>query len=186
MKLSQYCKKMGISYRTGFYWYKKGLIEGAYKTPSGSIFVEEPEKGKGPEKAVIYCRVSSYKQKEDLERQVERCRDFCAAQGIQVAKTYKEVASGMNDNRQQFWKMIKDKPTRIIVENKDRLTRFGFNYIERLGDFEIVVVNDDNNEADLMKDLISVITSFCCRLYGMRRGYGRAKRIKEQIMKEEE
>lgn len=82
---------------------------------------------------------------------------------------------------------MEDKPTRIIVENKDRLTRFGFNYIERLGNFEIIVVNDgDSGEDDLKKDLISVITSFCCRLYGMRRGHAKAKMIKDELMEEQE
>lgn len=61
---------MGICYRTGFAWYQKGLIEGAFKTPSGSIFVRDDESEKTPERAVIYCRVSSYKQKDDLARQV--------------------------------------------------------------------------------------------------------------------
>lgn len=78
--------------------------------------------------------------------------------------------------------MLNSKPTTIVVENKDRLTRFGFKYIENLCGGEIIVINpEDNNEKDLFRDLISVITSFCCRLYGLRRGSNRAKRIKEQI-----
>lgn len=135
---------------------------------------------------MIYCRVSSYQKREDLNRQVERCKDFCSARGFVVSKVYKEVASGMNDNRKEFWKMLDSKPTTIIIENKDRLTRFGFNYIENLCGAEIIVLNpEDDNEKDLFRDLVSVITSFCCRLYGLRRGANRAKKIKEQIVDSE-
>lgn len=130
MKLSEYCKKQGITYRTGFGWYQKGLIKGAYKTPSGSIFVKEENIEDKKERVVVYCRVSSYQKRDDLNRQVERCIQFANAAGVTVDKVYKEVASGMNDNRKEFWKMMKSEPTKIIVENKDRLTRFGFRYIE--------------------------------------------------------
>ena len=78
--------------------------------------------------------------------------------------------SGMNDNRKELWKAIDSKPTRIIVENKDRLTRFGFNYLERLlqkQGTEIVVINESEEDKEyLIKDLCSIIYSFCARLYG--------------------
>jgi len=94
----------------------------------------------------------------------------------------------MNDNRTQLNKLLNEPIGTIIVDNKDRLTRFGFNYINslytRMGGSIIVINSDESEEADLMKDLISVITSFCCRLYGMRRGYNKAKLIKESIIKE--
>lgn len=135
---------------------------------------------------MIYCRVSSYQKREDLTRQVERCKDFCSAKGIVVNKIYKEIASGMNDNRKEFWKMLNSKPSLIVVENKDRLTRFGFKYIENLCGAKILVLNpDEDNEKDLIRDLVSVITTFCCRLYGLRRGVNRAKNIKKQIMETE-
>jgi predicted site-specific integrase-resolvase len=94
----------------------------------------------------------------------------------------------MNDNRKQFWLMIEQNPSIIIVENKDRLTRFGFEYIKRLltGRCEIIVMNNENNdETDLIKDLVSIITSFCCRLYGLRRGYNKAKKIQQEIQKDD-
>lgn len=91
----------------------------------------------------------------------------------------------MNDARTQLVKLL-DKPKGIIVvENKDRLTRFGFNYIQKLYEQaggKIVVINgSETHEDDLMKDLVSVITSFCCRLYGMRRGYAKARAMKQQM-----
>ena len=116
---------------------------------------------------------------------MNRIIEFANSSGIKTNKIYKEVASGMNDNRTQFWKMLDSNPSTIIIENKDRLTRFGFNYIERLLkklNIEIIVMNNDQtDEVDLIKDLVSVITSFCCRLYGLRRGYNKAKKIQQQI-----
>jgi predicted site-specific integrase-resolvase len=97
----------------------------------------------------------------------------------------REVASGMNDNRAEFWKMLQSNPTIIVVENKDRLTRFGFNYLRRLlekQNCKIEVINQDHeDEKDLIKDLVSIITSFCCRLYGIRRGQNKSKKIQEVL-----
>lgn len=91
----------------------------------------------------------------------------------------------MNDSRKEFWKIIGSNPTKIIVENKDRLTRFGFEYINRIGKMNGIKIEvmhpNDNDEEDLMKDMISIVTSFCCRLYGLRRGHNKARRIKEEL-----
>ncbi len=93
----------------------------------------------------------------------------------------------MNDNRKQFYKMLDTKPTKIITEYKDRLTRFGFNYIEyflKNNGCEIIVINRDHeDEHDIMKDMTSIITSFCCRLYGLRRGKNKAQLLKNIIKK---
>ena len=186
MKLSVWAKKEGISYRTAFRWYQDGKMPvGTYRSVTGSIFVEDVPVSTSNQKVVIYCRVSSHPKKEDLNRLVERCKAFCEARGLAVEKVYKEIASGMNDNRTQLVKMLESNPTMIVVENKDRLTRFGFNYLDLLLtklNCKIEVINKSEScEQDLMKDLISVITSFCCRFYGMRIGHGKAKKIKDQI-----
>lgn len=137
------------------------------------------------EKTVVYARVSNQNRRKEMDYQVNRICKFANERGYVVDAVFKEVASGMNDNRRQFWKMLESKPTRIIVENKDRLTRFGFNYIERLlgcQGCEIVVMNKAmEDETDLMQDLISIVTSFCCRLYGLRRGANKAKAIKKEL-----
>ena len=91
----------------------------------------------------------------------------------------------MNDNRKQLNTLLDQPIGTIIVENKDRLTRFGFNYLNnlysKLGGNIIVINTAESDQEDLIKDLISIITSFCCRLYGMRRGYNKAKEIKASI-----
>lgn len=188
MKLSEYAKEKGITYKTAWEWFGKGQIPNSYQMPSGTIIVDKPEITiNRAEQIVIYARVSNQSRKAELDYQVKRIEDFCIARGMQIHKVYKEVASGMNDNRKQFWKMINSNPTIIVVENKDRLTRFGFKYLQNLltplGTKILVIHENTTDEQDLIKDLVSIITSFCCRLYGMRRGYNKAKAIKENIEK---
>jgi len=191
MKLSQYAKMKGVVYRTAWNWWKKGIIECEQDKITGSIFMKTDVKyNKQQEKVALYARVSSYEKKKDLESQLERLRNFSNASGYIISKEVKEVASGMNDNREKLNKILTDVSyATIIVENKDRLTRFGFNYIKNFLEMQgrkVIVMNesDENKEQDLMKDLISVITSFCCRLYGLRRGQNKARRIKEELEKE--
>jgi putative resolvase len=187
MKLSQWAKKQGIAYLTAYRWFKTGkLPAAAIQLESGTILVEDPTPIVKPEeKVVIYCRVSTSSRKDQIQYQVERCETFCIANGWKIENTYKEIASGMNDNRKIFWKMINSNPTKIVVENKDRLTRFGFNYLEqflRKQGCEIVVINTSaSDEEDLMRDLVSIISSFCCRLYGLRRVKNKLKQIKELV-----
>lgn len=185
MKLSQWARKQGIHYNTAYRWFHQGKIPNARQLDTGTILVEEITPNTHDNKTYIYCRVSSHNKKQDLQRQVERCEQFCLANGWAVEKVYKEVASGMNDNRKVFTKLLNQRPKRIVVEHKDRATRFGFNYIEtllkQLGTELIVIHRDKEDENDLMKDLISIITSFCCRLYGLRRGNNKSKKIKKII-----
>lgn len=186
MKLSDWAKEQGIHYNTAYNWFinNKMPVE-AYKTPTGTIMVVPNKINKENLNIVIYGRVSSHDKKEDLNRQIKRCEEFCLAKGYSISTIYKEIASGMNDNRKQFWKMINSNPTIIVIENKDRLTRFGFEYINKLlekQNCKIEIINQDHQEEnDLIKDMIAVVTSFCCRLYGARRGQNKSKKIKEVI-----
>ena len=190
MKLSQWAKEQDISYQTAWNWIKADKFPIPYKQfETGTIIVYPEQENKSALKTYIYCRVSSYTKKADLDRQIERCREFCCSNGWPVEKEIKEIASGMNDKRPKLMKLFSGKPKRIIVEHKDRLTRFGFNYIDLLlGNlcYELVVINkEQENKKDLMQDLISIITSFCCRYYGMRKGKPKAKKIKEQLNEKE-
>lgn len=160
MKLSTWAKSQGIHYMTAYRWFLTNKLPvPAYQTPSGAILVQNEQLSNTHEtKTYIYCRVSSYEKKDDLERQVQRCQAFCESNGWSIENTFKEVASGMNDNRKKLTQLINSNPTRIVIENKDRLTRFGFNYFEiflKKLNCEIVVINkEETKENDLMKDLI--------------------------------
>jgi putative resolvase len=188
MKLSEYAKKYGITYRTAFRWWQQGQIKG-FQKPSGTIIVTEGEEEAPVAKkivtpVVIYARVSSPKQKESLDRQVARLQDYCAAKGYQVGRIVKEVGSGVDDGRRKFLALLSDPETStIVVEQEDRATRFGFRYLEVLlsqAGRTIEVANlAENNQEDLLQDLSSIVYSMCARLYGQRQ----AKRKQELIGK---
>jgi len=108
--------------------------------------------------------------------------------GYQVVKLVKEVGSGsgVNDSRPKLLSLLRDPMiTRLVVEHKDRLTRFGFRYIETLLEIQgrtIEVVNPaENNREDLLHDLASIVYWICARLYGQRRAKRKAERLVEQL-----
>lgn len=193
MKLSQYAKQVGVSYKTAYRWYRAGSLD-AYQTETGLIIVRDkqdvqPVTGR----IALYARVSSIGQKEDLERQVHRLKEYAAAKGYQVAKEVTEIASGLNDQRPKLEKLLADVSIgTIVVENRDRLTRFGSHYIETLltaqgRQLEILFPGDTGDE--LVDDFVSVITSMAARIYGRRQSKRRAEKIKacvESVMQSEE
>ncbi len=192
MKLSQYAKKVGVTYRTAFRWWQNGDIKG-YQLPSGTIVVTEGEERRESRtgQVVIYARVSSHEQRANLERQAERLEDYCAAKGYQVSRVVKEIGSGVNDNRAKFLALLEDQRIHmIVVEHTDRATRFGFRYLDTLlkGQGRILeVVNwEENNPEDLFTDLVSMIDSFAARLYGQRRAKRKTEAIVKQLQEADE
>lgn len=185
MKLSDYAKKLGITYRTAWNHWKSGKISGT-QLDTGTIIVESSKKDDDfSNRVIIYARVSSSENKSNLDSQAERLKQFAIINGYIIDKIIKEVGSGVNDSRKQLIKLLQsDSYTKIIVEHKDRLTRFGFNYIETLlnkSGKEIIVVNrSSDDKEDLIQDFISIITSFCSRIYGQRR----SKRNTEKLLSE--
>src|SRR5205085_9561693 len=126
MKLSQYAKQQGISYRTALRWFRDGTIKG-YQAPSGTIIVTEHEPAVAVQKVAIYARVSLASHRANLERQAERLSQYCEVKGYQVAHIVKEIASGVNESRPKLLGLLKETSiTLIVVEHGDRLTRFGF------------------------------------------------------------
>lgn len=184
MKLNDYAKKQGISYRTAWQWFKDGKLKGI-QMDTGTIIIDDSDDQSKPIKVAVYARVSSHEMRENLDRQAQRLSEYCIAKGWQVSQVVKEIASGVNDNRPKLIDLLRDDSiTVIVVEHKDRLTRFGFNYIEQLlltynRKIEVVNLAEDGKE-DLLQDLTSIIYSFCARMYGQRR----AKRKTEAITKE--
>jgi len=182
-KISEYAKLNHVQYRTVWNWIKQGKVK-IERTETGRVLivVDEPI---NDSIVVIYARVSSSENKDNLERQAQRLIDYANAKGYKVEKVVKEVGSGLNDNRPKLQSILADKSINLIlVEHKDRLTRFGFNYIQTLlanSNRTVEVVNNlENPKEDLIADFTSVITSFCARIYGQRR----SKRKTEKLIKE--
>ncbi len=184
IKLSKWAKLNSYSYRGAFNLYQNDQIPGAFKNATGTILVELDEKTDNKANyTVVYTRVSSSENKKNLDTQAQRIKDYCFANGWIVNDVVKECASGINDTRPKLDKILNNKKiTRIVVEHKDRLTRFGFNYIKTLFDGEIVVINETKtDEQDLMQDFVSIITSFCARIYGKRRSNRKTTKIIKEL-----
>lgn len=186
MKLSAWAKKQGISYKTAWRWFTDGALPvKARQVESGTIIVEDEAAVEG--RVVVYARVSSGDQKADLDRQIARTLAWANEHGLKVSESVCEIGSALNGHRARLMKILGDKSvSTIVVEHRDRLMRFGFEYLEaslRAQGRKIVVVEEKELKDDLVRDMIEVLTSFCARLYGRRAAENRAKRAIEAIEK---
>ena len=185
MKLSAYAKKKGISYLTAFRHWQKGYIKGE-KLASGTIVVYDEATTVHKENlTILYARVSSSQNKTNLESQLTRLREFANAKGYKVVKEVKEIGSGLNDKRPMLEKVLASDDWNILLaEHKDRVARFGLNYLNVLlpkqGKQIEIINNVLEDKEDLMQDFVELITSFTARLYGLRRN----KRRTEKLIKE--
>lgn len=142
---------------------------------------------------VVYARVSTVKQKADLENQVEILINFCNKNGVKVNKTYKDVASGMNFDRKQFKVLLNEildfKVGKLYITYKDRLSRISFDMFKRLfSEFgcEIIVINDTDektDETEIFEEIISMLHCFSMRMYSRRRKR-KLELIKEDLKNE--
>lgn len=187
-------KQFGICNQTLYNWRKENKIifkkinDRNFLYDIDSILNTKNEKREN----VIYCRVSNTKQNQDLIKQEQIIKEYMVINGIKVDKVYKEIASGMNENRKEFNNLISDvqdnKIDKIFITYKDRLTRFGFSYFENFFkkyNTEIVVLNatdETNFEQELTEDLISIIHHFSMKMYSNRRK--KLKEIEEQLKNE--
>ena len=144
-----------------------------------------------PNEAVCatYARVSSNEQKEkgDLDRQSQRLSEYCAKHNLYVGYVIKDTGSGLNDSRPGFNRLteliVNRKLNKLIVEHKDRLTRFQFNFIKKMFESygcKVIVINDADvsSENELAADMMSLLASFSGKFYG-RRSAERRKKNKE-------
>lgn len=146
-------------------------------------------------KCVIYARVSTQKQKNDLKNQVQTLRNFANEKGIIVSHVYEDVASGLNYDRGEFQNMVNDIINHqikiVIISNKDRLTRVSFDMWKQLFKqfhCELIVANEDENKNDnsdneIFSDIISLLHCFAMKMYSNRRKK-KINLIKEDIENE--
>lgn len=189
---------LGITTRTLFSWGDKGKIEYIETRVDGQVsrrlYTRDTLVDKLDEMGllfddtlmqrqdVIYARVSTHKQKArgDLERQVNALKLYAVEHSPSNLAVLTDVGSGLNDNRKGLMQLINmiqtDTVNRVYVTYKDRLTRFGFNYLKTVADFhhtQIIIVStetlDTSIETELAEDIISVVHSFSGKLYGLRR-----------------
>lgn len=179
MKLSEYAKRVGVTYKTAWQWWNAGQLD-AYQLPTGTIIVREPQSAASG--VALYARVSSADQKEDVARQMQRLREYAAARGYQVVAEVTEIASGLNDERPKLKKALTDPRVGVlVVEHKDRLTRFGYGYIAMLLEQQgrrVEAIYPSDTDDGLVDDFVAVITSMAARIYGRRNSKRRAERVR--------
>lgn len=191
MKLSQWAKSRGISYKTAWRWFKSGNLPAGVKmeqVSTGTVIVTEMAHPAMvvPGLAVgLYARVSSSDQKNDLESQLGRLVAYVNGQGWTVTRAVAEVGSGLNGHRPKLMKLLADpEVSAVVVEHRDRLMRFGAEYVESAMAAQgrkLIVVDPSEVKDDLVQDMIEVLTSFCARLYGRRSAKDKAKKAIDAI-----
>ena len=146
--------------------------------PTGRHYVIVPPDNDG--RCVVYARVSSADQKGDLDRQVGRVVEWATQKGLRPDEVVKEVGSGLNGNRARLRRLVADSTVKtIVVEHRERLCRFGFEYVEAAlagRGARILVMDEAELEDDLVRDVTEVMTSLCARLYGKGSARRRAER----------
>ena len=185
MRPGEVCQRLGISYSTLSRWVREGRIR-VVRTAGGKYRVPESEVRRIAEglpmskevRVVIYARVSSFDQKSDLERQVQYLTQYCSSKGYRVVDVLSDVASGLKTDRKGLLKLFNYVVNRqvdiVVITYRDRLTRFGFEYLEyffnQYGVRIEVVFREEPKDVyqELVEDLIEIITSFAEKLYGMR------------------
>ncbi len=178
MRLREWAETQGIHYQTAWSWVRDDKMPVAFsRTPTGTILVDVPEENAAG-RTVLYARVSSHDQRDDLDRQVARLVEWATAQRRSVDEVVTEVGSAMNAKRRRFARLLADPTaTTIVVEHRDRLARFGVEYLEAALAAQgrrVLVVDTGEGDDDLLRDMTEVLTSFCARLYGRRGARNRA------------
>lgn len=183
-KLQTASREWGVHFRTILSWAKSGKIQSKLQ-PSGVRKYELPTTLSLNKKTIGYIRVSSYSQKENLLRQQE-----LLLQQYPDVELVSEIASGLNFRRKKLWAIMESvfrgDVSCIVVTHKDRLARFGFEFIQKVvGHFgcEILVLNQTvtSPEQELVQDILSILHVFSSRLYGLRKYSNELKSIQDGL-----
>jgi len=201
LQISKAANLLGVSIKTIRRWHHAGLID-CFRTVGGHrrfLLIEIQRIREGREhlpdtrSTAVYARVSSHQQKQkgDLQRQIQQASDFCQSQSEQELKIFQDVGSGLNIKRKGLIRLCQSIERgdikRVVLTYPDRLTQFGFQYLERyFNSFNtsIQVINQKANqtlEKELVQDLIAIVTSFSGRIHGLRSAKARARRNREKM-----
>lgn len=188
MKLSVWAELQGVSYKTAWRMWKAGTLPvPSEQLATGTVIVHAGAPAAG---VALYARVASSDQKADLDRQVLRLTDHAIAHRMTVVDVVREVGSGLNGQRKCLVRLLRNPQVRtIMVEHRDRLVRFGFEYLEAAlasCDRRVIVVDANEVADDLVRDTTDVLTSLCARLYGRRSAANRAKKAIQAMQAQED
>lgn len=198
--IGEFSRLIGKTPQTLRDWHRKGNFVPSHITDGGTRYYSQEQlnhflgiKGKKTKskKIIGYCRVSSNKQKEDLERQIENVKTYMIAKGYSF-DVITDIGSGINYNKKGLNQLIdlitNSEVEKIVVLYKDRLLRFGFEIIENLctkygTEIEIIDNTEKTEEQELVEDLIQIVTVFSCRLQGKRAN--KAKKMIKELLEDD-
>lgn len=198
--IGEFAEKIGKTTQTLRNWDKNESLKPAHITKGGTRYYSQEQlnhflglksKTKLNKKTIGYCRVSSHKQKDDLERQVENIKTYMYAKGYQF-EIITDIGSGINYNKKglnQLMDMITNSEIdKIVILYKDRLIRFGYELIENICEkygttIEIIDNTEKTEEQELVEDLIQIVTVFSCRLQGKRAT--KAKKMIKELLEDD-
>ena len=184
-KPKDFAQLLGVSVKTLQRWDRDGILKAnrtltdrRYYTYDQYLQFKGIDTETDQRQIVIYARVSTRNQKDDLQNQVAFLRQFCNARGYIVDQCIEDYGSGLNYNRKKWNQLLDEVMERkiktIIITHKDRFIRFGYEWFERFCmrfDTSILVVNNEalSPQVELVQDIISILHVFSCRLYGLRK-----------------
>jgi predicted site-specific integrase-resolvase len=193
--INEFSKIIGVSAQTLRNWDKNGKLHPHHTSSNGYRYYSHEQlnqvmniKPNLNRKIIGYCRVSSNKQKDDLQRQIENMKLYLMAQG-KPFEIISDIGSGINYKKKGLRELIKlitqNQVEKVVVLYKDRLLRFGFELVEYIAslyncEIEIIDSTEKSEQQELVEDLVQIITVFSCKLQGKRSNKAR-KLVKELI-----
>jgi len=190
-KPKDFAELIGVSVKTLQRWDRENILK-AFRTPTNRRYYtyDQYMQFKGGalndgRKTVIYARVSTRNQKDDLDSQLRFLLDYCGTKGVVVDECIEDFGSGLNYNRKKWNKLLEDVMERkiktIIITHKDRFIRFGYDWFEKFCqkyDTQILIVKNDklSPHEELVQDIVSILHVFSCRLYGLRKYKAKIKK----------
>jgi len=185
LKANEVIKLLNITRQTLYNYTKQGKIRvtkmdnGHYKYNRDDVY--KIFNGGITRKTVIYSRVSTNKQKKDLENQKELLKQFCFTNGIILGGAYSDIASGISfEKRKDFFKMLEEiiegRIERVVITYKDRLSRVGFDlfsFLFKKYNCEILVISEVANEKldsqEVFEEIVSLLHCFSMKMYSSRK-----------------
>lgn len=192
-KPHEFAEMIGVSVKTLQRWDREKILV-ANRHPSGrryythKQYVDYIGENQSKGKTVIYTRVSTSNQKDDLVNQVEFLKQYANSKGIIIDEILEDIGSGLNYDRKKWNKLLEDcmsgHVSKILISHRDRFIRFGFDWFEKFlksNGVELIVVNNEklSPQEELVQDLISIIYMFSCKIYGLRK-------YKKKILEDED
>lgn len=186
LKPKEMADLIGVSVATLQRWDRDGTLK-AYRNPKGRRYYTEAQylnyRGLDIDlnqnrRVIAYSRVSNQNQKDDLKSQNELIKQFCNSKAIHVDDYFSDIGSGLDYKRENWNKLLEqvmnNEIETIYITYKDRFTRFGYDWFEKLclkHQTNIIVLNDKKTspEQEIIEDLISIIHVFSYRIFGLRK-----------------